>query len=283
MNFWGRTALSIQAVSTRRHNLPIPTLDLSSIQNTTSTLTRRPSNAGNPSSPTTPYRNHKMSLGSQQSDPWGAPTSAAGPSQTNDDSSRGSDDPFVASPSRYSIGSTQPPMYSPPRERGGTAQHRGTDNNGYSSFPTYNDEGGLMEESSSTAPHNESSNSTLLSLPPFISSSALSASQEKIKIIQMEELQGNFLTRYTVYKVYCEKRASEVLRRYSDWNWLESYLDTKYPARIRLNLPPKRMGSEWIGLPLCFADGYQCFVQRSKLIISTEYDSIKPSCDDSIR
>lgn len=276
-------ALSIQAVTSRRHNLPIPNLDLSLLQagGGGCTLTRRPSNARNPSSPSVPYRSHKMSIGSS-SDPWsaGGNTTTANPSASTNhhhhagpsNGKNGNIDPFMTSPSKYS-GVSQPPMYSPPR----TAR---TTDNGYSSFPTYNeaddehnhhqqhhlghsyndDEG----DDDISAPQSEymnrttgeSSNSALLSLRPFYTCIKFSNEMERIKLIQLPELKGNFLTRYTVYKVIITCSSSrkrnqqgnnsmvEVNRRYSDWSWLNDYLELKYPGRVKLSLPPKRMGSE---------------------------------------
>lgn len=210
-----------------------------------------------------------MSLGSQ-SDPWGSTnegsTSAA--SHTNGQSSSQSnhqEDPFTASPSRYSHTSTQPPMYSPPR---GERIGRSTDQNGYSSFPRYNEEdedgatiGGSGTREASTASYSgggggfqahtaggssSSSDSTLFNLPQYTTAQQLYNSMEKIKVIQSDELQGNFLTRHTVYKVIQEKKGIEVLRRYSDWIALNDYLEGKYAGRIRLALPPKRVGSEFL-------------------------------------
>lgn len=253
------TALSIQAVSSRRGNLPIPTLDLLPLQASGgSTISQRPSNTRNPSSPTTPYRSHRMSIGSS-SDPWNASNNggvshnatASSSTPRNPSHAEGSSsiDPFRTSPSAYTI--SQPPMYSPPRAAR-------TTENGYSHFPSFNenddDENPIHSESLNGSNRNsitgESSNSNLLSLPPFISSSKLNDELERIIIIQEDELKGNFLNRYTCYRVINERRKLEVFRRYSDWSVLNDYLEIKYAGRVKLSLPPKRMGSESLTLVL---------------------------------
>lgn len=208
-----------------------------------------------------------MSLGSQ-SDPWGSTNEGSTSAtvnvngQSSSQSNHHQEDPFTASPSRYSHTSTQPPMYSPPR---GERIGRSTDQNGYSSFPRYNEEdedgatiggSGTGEASTSsytgggypssgTGRSSSSSDSTLFNLPRYTTAQQLYNSMERIKVIQSDELQGNFLTRHTVYKVIQEKKGIEVLRRYSDWVALNDYLEGKYAGRIRLALPPKRVGSEF--------------------------------------
>jgi hypothetical protein len=173
----------------------------------------------------------------------------------------------------------EPPSYSPPRGRDqqNHGQQRSTGNNGYSSFPSFHeaDEQHQHGQQPSTSyrhqanhfpsdnnnddddadfgsaaiggssNHNNSNRSAaLLSLPPFTSALDLSRSQEKINILQQSELAGNFLTRHTVYRVESERAKTSVLRRYSDWLFLDSYLEAKFGGRMRLALPPKRMGSE---------------------------------------
>lgn len=195
-----------------------------------------------------------MSLGSS-SDPWSAAggggpvahtpvaTSSTHRAAPNTEGGNNNSDPFRTSPSAYTI--SQPPMYSPPRAARITE-------NGYSSFPSFNEDDDDAGNEDTSAPHSEymnrttgeSTNSTLLSLPKFHSSNRLNDDFERIIIVQEEELKGNFLNRYTCYKVINERRKIEVYRRYSDWSALNEYLEMKYAGRVKLSLPPKRMGSE---------------------------------------
>jgi hypothetical protein len=66
---------------------------------------------------------------------------------------------------------------------------------------------------------------------------------DRITVYQQSELQGSFLTRHTVYLVSSDRSRKTVTRRYSDWLWLNEYISKKYPARLILQLPPKRVGS----------------------------------------
>jgi len=191
-----------------------------------------------------------MSIGSSN-DPWsasgsgnGAPIASSSNHRTpvNVEGGNTNNDPFRTSPSTYTI--SQPPMYSPPRAARITE-------NGYSSFPSFNEDDDLPNDDNSAPDSDymnrttgESSSSTLLSLPKFHSSSILNDEFERIIIVQEEELKGNFLNRYTCYRVVNERRKLEVFRRYSDWSALDEYLEIKYAGRVRLPLPPKRMGSE---------------------------------------
>ncbi|KAK4196431.1 putative sorting nexin mvp-1 [Triangularia verruculosa] len=68
-----------------------------------------------------------------------------------------------------------------------------------------------------------------------------SAVEENILVTLMPEKEGMFLFQHHNYEVSSTRRASKVIRRYSDFVWLLDCLHKRYPFRVLPLLPPKRV------------------------------------------
>ncbi|KAH8899018.1 hypothetical protein GQ53DRAFT_817226 [Thozetella sp. PMI_491] len=68
-----------------------------------------------------------------------------------------------------------------------------------------------------------------------------SAVEENIVVSLMPEKEGMFMFQHHNYEVTSSRRASKVIRRYSDFVWLLDCLHKRYPFRVLPLLPPKRV------------------------------------------
>lgn len=68
-----------------------------------------------------------------------------------------------------------------------------------------------------------------------------SGPEETVAVTLMPEKEGIFLFQHHNYEVACRRRASKVIRRYSDFVWLLDCLQKRYPFRVLPLLPPKRV------------------------------------------
>ena len=67
---------------------------------------------------------------------------------------------------------------------------------------------------------------------------------ETVTVTLLPEKEGMFLFQHRNYEVKCTRRASSVVRRYSDFVWLLDCLHKRYPFRQLPLLPPKRVAGE---------------------------------------
>lgn len=67
---------------------------------------------------------------------------------------------------------------------------------------------------------------------------------ETVSVTLLPEKEGMFLFQHRNYEVKCVRRASSVVRRYSDFVWLLDCLHKRYPFRQLPLLPPKRVAGE---------------------------------------
>jgi sorting nexin-8 len=68
--------------------------------------------------------------------------------------------------------------------------------------------------------------------------------EETITITTLPEKEGMFMFQHRNYEVKSARRASTVIRRYSDFVWLLDCLHKRYPFRQLPLLPPKRVAGE---------------------------------------
>lgn len=68
-----------------------------------------------------------------------------------------------------------------------------------------------------------------------------SSVEETVLVVLMPEKEGIFLFQHHNYEVTSTRRASKVVRRYSDFVWLLDCLHKRYPFRVLPLLPPKRV------------------------------------------
>jgi sorting nexin-8 len=66
--------------------------------------------------------------------------------------------------------------------------------------------------------------------------------EEVVTILLLPEKEGVFMFQHHNYQVSSVRRASKVVRRYSDFVWLLDCLHKRYPFRQLPLLPPKRVG-----------------------------------------
>ena len=66
--------------------------------------------------------------------------------------------------------------------------------------------------------------------------------EENVTITLLPEKEGMFMFQHHNYQVASPRRASKVVRRYSDFVWLLDCLQKRYPFRQIPLLPPKRVG-----------------------------------------
>lgn len=68
-----------------------------------------------------------------------------------------------------------------------------------------------------------------------------SAVEENVIVTLLPEKEGMFMFQHHNYEVSSSRRASKVIRRYSDFVWLLDCLHKRYPFRVLPLLPPKRV------------------------------------------
>lgn len=68
--------------------------------------------------------------------------------------------------------------------------------------------------------------------------------EETIIVTLLPEKEGMFMFQHHNYEVASPRRASKVIRRYSDFVWLLDCLHKRYPYRILPLLPPKRVAGK---------------------------------------
>lgn len=78
-----------------------------------------------------------------------------------------------------------------------------------------------------------------------------SAVEEHIVVTLLPEKEGMFMFQHHNYEVASSRRASKVIRRYSDFVWLLDCLHKRYPFRILPLLPPKRVAGKEMRLRQC--------------------------------
>lgn len=236
------TALSIKALSARRSFPPKPNLDLTALQvqpNGHQPGTQRsphkaqqdPEDTTIPSSPT--RRSYKVSSASS-TDPWVAGPNSSGKPVSS--ANTGRQDSLLTSNDGQQYTASQ---------------------DTYTNFPAYEESPFSGSSPYDAGPSSIRGSGDTQGLPPFPGSLAASKEAEDIYVHQSPTLAGSWINRYTVYMVTTRSKASRmnasladshhlvgVERRYSDWLWLHECLSKKYPARMLLTVPPKRVGSE---------------------------------------
>ena len=65
--------------------------------------------------------------------------------------------------------------------------------------------------------------------------------EETVTVTLLPEKEGMFLFQHHNYEIKCARRASVVIRRYSDFVWLLNCLHKRYPFRSLPLLPPKTL------------------------------------------
>lgn len=68
--------------------------------------------------------------------------------------------------------------------------------------------------------------------------------EETVTVTLLPEKEGMFMFQHHNYEVKCMRKASSVVRRYSDFVWLLDCLHKRYPFRQLPLLPPKRVGGK---------------------------------------
>ena len=68
--------------------------------------------------------------------------------------------------------------------------------------------------------------------------------EETVTVTLLPEKEGMFMFQHHNYEVKCVRKASAVIRRYSDFVWLLDCLHKRYPFRQLPLLPPKRVAGE---------------------------------------
>jgi len=68
--------------------------------------------------------------------------------------------------------------------------------------------------------------------------------EETVTITLLPEKEGMFMFQHHNYEVKCARKASSVIRRYSDFVWLLDCLHKRYPFRQLPLLPPKRVAGK---------------------------------------
>lgn len=105
---------------------------------------------------------------------------------------------------------------------------------------------GHFPSSGAAAPHGFSQ-STLSGPPPFggdgghEAPNATAVPDEVVVVNLLPTKEGFFMFQHHNYEVLSQRRASKVVRRYSDFVWLLDCLHKRYPFRVLPLLPPKRV------------------------------------------
>lgn len=234
----------------------MPKLNLGTLSQAQSTMVK-PGATGQSGFSTSPVHNraYKLSLGSS-GDPWSSsPTAGPSSASTLTNGYKASQMPFSV-PEESGQPSGFKASYASPSRNGLTSSS--SYNGGYSSFPAFPED---ENEDGFGGAGSGSRGGDLQGLAQFNGAAEFARSLTRVEVLQQAEIAGSFWDRHTVYLVVSTNARSHghsrstssasahgagggVVRRYSDWVWLNEVLERKYPARMRPTLPPKRVGSE---------------------------------------
>lgn len=219
--------VSLDAVDERRSKLPVPSLPAKQQQQQ-----QQPP-------PATPQS--QPGAASLDNDPWASPDMHKGHKHPNGVANGGAQrttstlttnaaaDPPDSTASG-AFGNAQPAQNSETASWGGSTFGAGGSGDGFSHRVTGR---GFDEEGNgSSAPQR----------PAAVPRNTTSKGAEEVVTVNLlEEKEGMFMFQHRNYEVSSVRRASKVIRRYSDFVWLLDCLHKRYPFRQLPLLPPKRV------------------------------------------
>lgn len=255
--------LSLDAVDERRRKLPTPSLptpkreEPAAPQQQAPATPQKQAQSGATQQATTPLqqqqnghsRKQSFGAGFGESDPWASPDmhkghkhlngvgSAKAPQRTTSAFTTGAAEPSDSSPSG-TFGNGSAAQASERTSWGGTSGYgAGSADSGFDTAGAAGEGfgGGDEGSSGSGAGHPIQRPSAA---PRVLTSKG---AEEVVTVNLLDEKEGMFLFQHRNYEVASLRRASKVIRRYSDFIWLLDCLHKRYPFRQLPLLPPKRV------------------------------------------
>ncbi|KIV99439.1 uncharacterized protein PV09_08870 [Verruconis gallopava] len=252
--------IGLDAVDYRRRNLPIPTLKLTMFSSKSEldpapsddvtskkTPAKSQSVAGSPE--TTPSRKkaRQPSFG-YESDPWGSPDLHRGhnhaatngvPSHINGSVPHRTTSAFTTTSSAQE--STAGGIPATPASTAGDSGWGGYTGSASDSFANSSMGGGFGASAGGDGNSGPNRNDPTGLGQPLPIPRAGNGVEEVITVTALPEKEGMFMFQHRNYEVASARRASKVIRRYSDFVWLLDCLHKRYPFRQLPLLPPKRV------------------------------------------
>ena len=191
-------------------------------------------------------RAHQDSLNTPDADPWASVKAAAAPKTNGTGTRKSNGIPEAATAyAIQSAGGTDGASDSGPVAGGGgwNAYNGSNTSGGFSEQPTlgggFGDSGENQDAPSGGDTNRVSAASTAVHRQ---------GTGETVIVTMLPEKEGMFLFQHRNYEVKLLRKASSVVRRYSDFVWLLDCLQKRYPFRRLPLLPPKRVSGKTIGL-----------------------------------
>ena len=220
--------------------------------------------AGKPTTPnTSPSKSRRLrkdSLENLDDDPWGSPALHKNHTHSVNNAATPSSNPIAAKPLRNGINepsrttsaftthSNDPSSATSPMATGPTADEGsgewGSEGPPHSGFPNAHQSslGGRGFGSSGDEQGNNANDNPKRSLGGGRVYSR--GVEETVTVTLLPEKEGMFMFQHHNYEVKCVRKASSVIRRYSDFVWLLDCLHKRYPFRQLPLLPPKRVAGK---------------------------------------
>lgn len=223
---------------------PMPTVQKSTNNTSTSTAPKSDSHAATPSKPRT---TRQPSFGNTlDSDPWGSPDLHRGHNHTTPQINGTSHPSAMRTTSTFTTSGNRQASSSPDQTRthSYTGAGWGVPSNSGDSFRDsglggVSDTGGFG--SSSSNPGGDDDPTGLGRAIPVPRVAGTTAPDEVITITALPEKEGMMFFQHRNYEVSSSRRGTKVVRRYSDFVWLLDCLHKRYPYRQLPLLPPKRV------------------------------------------
>ena len=209
------------------------------------------------SSPSKSRRIRKDSLENLDEDPWASPALHQNHTHTVNNEATPSSNPTAAKPLRsgpprttsaFTTYSNDPSSTSSPMATGQAADGAGggwgsdgAPHDGFSNSRQSGLSGGDFGSSGDEQGNNTSSNLGRSLGGGRIHNRSV---EETVTVTLLPEKEGVFMFQHHNYEVKCVRKASAVVRRYSDFVWLLDCLHKRYPFRQLPLLPPKRVGGK---------------------------------------
>ncbi|KAI9811189.1 MAG: Sorting nexin mvp1 [Thelocarpon impressellum] len=252
--------ITLDGVDERRKNLPEPSLPSLTTAKHAQTSESPPTPtlqppatppskpAGGRPSPSRPRDVRKDSMDFPEVDPWGSPAlhkghnHADGNGSTPRTKSAGRSGNLPRTVSTLTSSSAAPDGNPSPMRDAGRGGWAGDDSAGNPTFSTPS--GGAIGGNGFGGPSDDDGDLNNAGTPGrSIGGGRVTARgvEEVVVVTVLPEKEGMFMFQHRNYQVSSARRASKVIRRYSDFVWLLNCLQKRYPFRQLPLLPPKRV------------------------------------------
>ncbi|KAK5704018.1 Sorting nexin mvp1 [Elasticomyces elasticus] len=230
--------ISLDSVDERRGSLPVPSLPEREQQQAPATPQQQPSvRPGAQQGTPTPQQqngNRKQSFGAGfgEADPWGSPEMHKGHGHLNGAAA-------AAAPQRTTSTFTTANVVEGGGDAAVTAPDTGTSWSGGAGFSAESHGEGFGGPVAEAGGFGDGAGTVRRPAAPRVQTSK--GAEEVVTVNLLDEKEGLFMFQHRNYEIASVRRATKVIRRYSDFVWLLDCLHKRYPFRQLPLLPPKRV------------------------------------------